>query len=249
VAGGKLKHILAWGAVNAIPPAQGKTQVAFKLDYSGGYGKYHHNYWQTFGHACGHYTGPALPWLVVACTAPDGSFWALQAWERDLPDYGVTPSAAQSAVELHLSHWTGVGAVLTVKTDWSYKRFDHLYGSFVYAGAGVYGFRASSAGVPLDSFGRNVYVDTFDSAYGKGWKRENSFLTHSPNGTFCYGFYPHGSHPAGKGTQYRITIMGPGVTPDVMWTGPSPGAYDATADAADHQDEKTNFPDKSCSLN
>ena len=75
------------------------------------------------------------------------------------------------------------------------------------------------AGNPLDTFGRNIYVDTFDSAYGTGWKRENSFLTHTSTGAFCYGFNPHGSHPAGKGTQYRATVEGPGVTPDVMWQG------------------------------
>jgi len=42
--------------------------------------------------------------------------------------------------------------------------------------------------MPLDSYGRNVFVDTFGSAYGPGWKRENSFLTHGPGGAFCYGF-------------------------------------------------------------
>ena len=29
--GGKLKHVLAWGAVNAIPPNQTHPQLAFKL--------------------------------------------------------------------------------------------------------------------------------------------------------------------------------------------------------------------------
>src|SRR4051812_1704914 len=39
-AGGKVKHVLAWGAVNAISPTQARPQVAFKLDYAGGWGKY-----------------------------------------------------------------------------------------------------------------------------------------------------------------------------------------------------------------
>ncbi len=246
--GGEVKHLLAWGAVNAIKPGSAETQVAFKLDYAGGYGKYKRAYWQTFGDDCGHYAGPELAWAVAVCTAPDGSNWALQAWQRGLPDYGVAPSSSQAAFELHLSHWTGELPVLTVKTDWSYRRFDHLFGSFVYDGAGVYGFHSTPAGVPLDSFGRNLYVDTFDSAYGQGWKRENSFLTHRPDGTFCYGFYPHGSHPSGKGTEYRATIMGPGVTPDVMWQGPAPGPYNATADAAANAIERASFPDRNCSL-
>ena len=41
-AGGKLKHVLAWDAVNAIAPTHARAQVAFKLDYAGGWGKYAH---------------------------------------------------------------------------------------------------------------------------------------------------------------------------------------------------------------
>jgi hypothetical protein len=74
-------------------------------------------------------------------------------------------------------------------------------------------------------------VDTLDSVYGSGWKRENSFLTHTNTGAFCYSVNPHGSHPSGKGTAYRATIIGPGVTPDVMWQGAAPPAYNASADA------------------
>ena len=53
--------------------------------------------------------------------------------------------------------------MLTIKTDWAYRRYDHLYGSFTYDGGGVFGFRSTRFGVPLDTFGRNVYVDTFNS--------------------------------------------------------------------------------------
>lgn len=187
------------------------------------------NYWQTF--SCPHYDGPPLAWQVVACKAPDGSYWAVQSWQRNLPNYGVAPTAAQAAWEIHLSHWTGPLPVLTVNTDWAWHQWDHLYGTFTYLGHPVYGFRATPGGQPLDTFGRNLYVDTFDSAYGSGWKRENSFLVHNPTGVFCYSFNPHGSHPAGNGSQYRATIIGPGLTPDVMWQGASPGPYDAAADA------------------
>ncbi len=108
---------------------------------------------------------------------------------------------------------------LEIDTDWAWHQWDHLFGTFRYANDPVYGFRSTSSGVPLDTFGRNVYVDTFDSAYGTGWKRENSFLTHTGTGAFCYSFNPHGSHPAGKGTRTARPSKGPGVTPDVMWQG------------------------------
>lgn len=248
-AAGKTKHVLAWGAVNAIAPTTARKQVAFSLDYSGGYGKYHKDYWKTFGTTCGSYDGQPLAWEVTACDAPDGSYWALQAWQRALPNYGAAPTSQQAVWELHLSHWTGEVAKLTILTDWSYHRYDHLYGSLTYNGGGVYGFKSTSAGAPLDTFGRNLYVDTFGSAYGAGWKRENSFLTHKPNGTFCYGFFPHGSHPAGKGTMYRATVIGPGVTPDILWQGDAPGEYVASADATANADQRAAFADPACKVN
>lgn len=227
---GRLKHVLAWGAENAIAPTRARPQVALQLDYAGGWGKYHKDYWKTFKDACSPYDGPALAWFVAACTAPDGSYWALQAWQRMLPNYGAVATPAQSAWELRLSHWTGALPVLTISTDWAWHQWDHLFGTFTYGGSPVFGFKATPGGNPLDSFGRNVYVDTYDSVYGSGWKRENSFLTHNPTGAFCYSVNPHGSHPAGNGVRYRATIQGPGVTPDVMWEGTPLGAYDKAAD-------------------
>ena len=124
------------------------------------------------------------------------------------------------AYEVHLSHWTGALPVLTVNTDWSWHQWNHLYGTFTYDGVPVYGLHSTSVGQPLDSFGRNVYLDTYDSAYGPGWRRENSFLTHKGDGVFCYSVNPHPGHPAGTGTDYRATIMGPGVTPGRDVDGP-----------------------------
>jgi hypothetical protein len=222
---GKVKHVLAWGAINAIAPTRARPQVELKLDYAGGWGRYHKNYYKTFGAGCGAYDGPPLAWKVTACKAPDGSYWALQSWQRMLPNYGLTPTASSAVWELRLSHWTGDLPVLTIDTDWAWHQWDHLFGTYTYGESPVFGFRSTPAGNPLDTFGRNIYVDTFDSTYGKGWKRENSFLAHTNTGAFCYSFNPHGPHPSGKGIKYRATVEGPGVTPDVMWQGSSPGAY------------------------
>ena len=247
-AAGKAKHVLVWGALNAIAPTRGRQQVSFKLDYAGGWGKYHQDYWKTFGAACGPYDGPALAWSVTACTAPDGSYWALQAWQRMLPNYGVAPTAASSVWELRLSHWTGDLPVLTIATDWAWHQWDHLYGTYTYGGSPVFGFKSKASGEPLDTFGRNIYVDTFGSTYGAGWKRENSFLSHTGTGAFCYSFNPHSSHPAGKGVKYRATVEGPGVTPDVMWEGTSPGTYDKSADLLAN-DAIAQLGDKQCRAN
>jgi len=112
----------------------------------------------------------------------------------------------------------------------------------------VYGFEATGRGAPLDSYGRNIYVDTFDSRYGRGWHRENSFLTHHRGktlGDFCYGFFPHRSHPPGQGTKYRATVEGPGVTPDVMWAADDAGPYDASVQATQQALER-NWGDPKC---
>ena len=102
----------------------------------------------------------------------------------------------------------------------------------------MHGFKSTSAGVPLDTFGRNLYVDTFDSAYGKGWLRENSFLMHKGTGKFCYGFYSHGSRPEGHGIRYRATIIGPGVLPDIYWEADALGTYDRAFDLQMHETQK-----------
>jgi hypothetical protein len=248
-AAGKVRHVLAWGAVDAIPPTRARKQVAFKLDYSGGYSKYRiSNYWLRFGGVCLPYDGPALAWKVTACKAPDGSYWALQAWQRALPNYGVQPTPAQAAWELRLSHWRGALPLLQITPNWAYRRYDHIFGTYTYGGVPVYGFASTAAGVPLDTFGRNIYVDTYNSAYGPRWNRENSFLTHAPRGAFCYGFYPHGSHPSGNGTTYRATVQGPGVAPDVMWQADAPGPFDPVADARANV-QLTRLGDRLCKPN
>lgn len=228
---GRTHRVLAWGAVNAIAPTQSRRQVKFRLDYAGGWGAYRKQVWKTFKNACGPYDGPALKWLVTACKAPDGSYWAIQSWQRMLPNYGLKPTAKQAVWELRLSHWTGELPVLEVNLNWAYRQYDHLFGRFSYLGNPVHGFRSTSTGVPLDTFGRNLYVDTFNSAYGRGWKRENSFLMHKGSGAFCYGFFPHGARPPGRGERYRATIIGPGVTPDVHWESAAPGPYNRELDA------------------
>jgi hypothetical protein len=233
--------VLAFGAVNARHPTPGQAQVAFRVDYSGGWATYRKILSRGFVDACRKYTGPALPWLVTACTMPDGSHWALQSWQRGLPNLGLDPwTPLQAAWELRLSHWSGDLPKLEIWTNWAYsKRFDHLFGRLTYLGRPAYGFAATTKGAPTDSFGRNIYLDTYDSAYGPGWKRENSFLAHTGTGVFCYGFYPHdpypgypavGRRPPGTGARYRATVIGPGVLPDVSWEGAAPGAYDEARD-------------------
>jgi hypothetical protein len=234
--GGGTKRILAWGAVNARAPQPNLPQVKFRLNYSGrGFN----------GGVCKPYTGPALGWLAAACDGPDGSFWAVQSFPQALPDLGFTPwLSSQRAVWLELSHWTGPVPQLTIGQDWVYGgKFREIYGQMSYLGMPVYGFHTTRFGAPTGGYGSLVYLDVLNApAYGGGWRRENSFVTHKTSGGFCYGFYTFDptrggyQHPPGKnarrgpgvGQQYRLTAHGPGVAPDISWTGPALGPYDTT---------------------
>jgi hypothetical protein len=241
---GKITHVLAWGAVNARPrPSNPKIrQVEFKFDYSGGWRHHHRLTWKHFKNACQPYDGPELAWVVATCKQPNGSYWALQSWQTALPDLGQAPWLGQQKTWwLHLSHWTGNLAQLNVYTDWIYGgRFQEVFGDYTYNGQGIRGFGTTRVGAPTDNFGRLLFLDTYNSAYGPGWLRENSFVSHGPPGMFCYGFYrrnplvggyahprgtPNRKRPSGIGEQYRLTAAGPGVTPDVMWSGPGLHPY------------------------
>lgn len=224
--GGRQKAAAVWGAINALPPSRARKQVEFKVDYSGGFKRLGTPLHKNIRNVCGRYTGPKLPWFVAGCSAPDGSHWALQSFQRLLPNLGLASwLPSQRAYELWVSHWKGDLPQLEAYSGWfGSRKFHQVFGRLTYQGTPVHGFGATSTGVPLDSYGRLVYLDVFNSALGAGWKRENSFLARQPTGHYCYGFfqrnrypwYPKGPpSPAANGEKYRLTAGGPGVTPFV----------------------------------
>src|SRR5690349_19434730 len=123
---GSFHRVVAWGAINAHTPNAKIPQVQFRKDYSG-------RTWASAG-SCRKYDGPKLAWLVTACAAPDGSYWAVQSWRRTLPNFDGRPNGLLGARELHLSRWTGATAKLEAWTDWVYNgRYHHLFGRLTYA--------------------------------------------------------------------------------------------------------------------
>ena len=252
-AGGKAKHVVAWGAINAAFPNPAKKQVEFTVNYNAGWGSsYYTKDASTLANTCGGYDGPKLPWLVVACKAKDGSYWAVQSWQRMLPDFGLQPTPARSVWELRLSHWSGPLPVLTVKQDWAWRKYDAFYGSYTYLGKPMYGFKTDSRGAPLDNWGVLIYLDSFNSAYGRGWRREMGWTAHRGSGNWCYSMNEHQvggqTRPSGKGSAYRMTAQSPGALPDIGWVGKSPGAYNAAADTKANADRRANFPSKACNF-
>ena len=236
--GRAVRHALVWGAVDALPPSQSVPQVRFKIDWTGGW-ETHGNarWWQRIGNHCQAYDGPRLDALVAACRAPDGSYWALQTWQPSLPHRGYPPyKAGQTDWELDVSHWTTPLAQLEVHADWAFDGQAHnLFGRLLYNDVPVHGFHTvKGTGAPQDRYGRSLYIDTFDSAYGSGWKRETSIVFRNPTGVFCYSFWPthdvslpgKPARPAGNGAKYRIEVLGPGVTPNLSVVVPDPGSWD-----------------------
>ncbi|MBD0348786.1 MAG: hypothetical protein ICV59_06510 [Thermoleophilia bacterium] len=238
---GQRREVLAWGAVDAVHPSPIASQVQFKVDYAGGWRKYRKPVRNGFRDTCRPYDGPRLVWLVAACKAGDGSYWALQSWQRIQPMRGFAAfRPAHMRYELHLSHWTGPLGDLQVSPNWTYGgMWQGLFGRLLYRGKPVHGYRTPSDR-RSDFHARYFYIDTYDSVWGQGWKRAAAKVTHNPNGGFCFSFvrdrpppaYPSSEfRPPGNGERHRVTVMGPGVTPVVQWEGPGLGAYDRAADA------------------
>jgi hypothetical protein len=233
---GATRHVLVWGAINALTPESGQAQVRFKHDYSGGLHTLHRAAWVSFVDECRAYDGPPLAYFVAGCTARDGSYWAIQRWQRNLPHRGWPPwTAAQRVWELRVAHWSGPLAKVELHADWAFHGEAHgLFGRLTYAGAPVHGFHTTATGEPTDSYGRSLYIDTRNSKYGTGWARETSIVFRNPTGAFCYSFWPthdtslpgQPGRPAGNGDRYRISVVGPGVTPDVVAETPDPGSWD-----------------------
>jgi hypothetical protein len=135
-----------------------------------------------------------------------------------MPNHGGTTAPA----ELRVSHFT-LPVAHFVDLQWR-RRFGAplLYGRLVWRGQGVYGFSSTSRGSPTDSYSRLVFIDTYNSRLGRGWRHENSILTQGPGqrgyrcgapGCFEYSF--SGRARAALGQQFRLTADGPGVTPIV----------------------------------
>jgi hypothetical protein len=237
---GKVRRVLAWGAVDARHPSREVRQARFRFDYAGGWGKYRREVWKGFRNVCRPYDGPELVYLVAACKAADGSYWALQIWQRIQPLRGF-PAFRPNHMdyELHLSHWREPQAVLEVSPNWTYDgRFQGLFGRLLYRGVPVHGY-ATPSNRRRDDHARFFYIDTYNSVYGPGWKRDAAVVTHVGNGAFCFSFVPQKpppgypndrTRPPGDGERHRVTVMGPGVTPVIQWEGRALGRYDPVRD-------------------
>ena len=206
---------------------------------------------------CGRYDGPVLAERRRRLQGARRLVLGRAELAAAAPDLGFTPWLPEmNAQWLEVSHWTGDVAQLETGSNWVYGgRFQAIFGRLTYNDQPVYGFGTTRFGAPTDGFGSLIYLDTFNSVYGPGWRRENSFVTHNPTGVFCYGFYPFDptkggyKHPPGQtakrgpgtGEKYRLTASGPGVTPNVaaIIDGSHPYDRSSAADVAWQQQQSS----------
>ena len=205
-----MRTLVAWGAMNARPPNRTQPQVAFKLQYGG-----------IFGPTCAApYKGPPLAWLVAACTTPDGAHWALQAWQRMLPNYGVAPTPKQrpgsfgsrtgrERCPCSRSGPTGRTAASTTSTAGSPTRAEASSGSARLASAS----RSTPTGATSSSTRSNRVRPRLE---------EREQLPDALAAEVLLRVLSARAHPVGNGRKYRATVIGPGVTPDVTWQGLAP---------------------------
>jgi hypothetical protein len=133
-----------------------------------------------------------LPMLVELRRMPNGRFVALQSWRR----------LKGGPVELRFSRWRGAPTRLPIRAACCKWRSEMVKGRATFHGKPVYGYSATPSGVPLDKFGRNVYID-FAKKDGV-WRRTMGILTHRPTGKFSLWIRPYW-----RGRQYRARMIGP----------------------------------------
>ena len=189
---------------------------------------------------------------------PDGSHWAVQSWQRGLPNLGFDPwKPLQSSRELRLSRWSTELPKLELWTNWAYsKRFHHVFGRFSWLGQPVFGFGSTTKGVTHGQL-RAQHLPRHAQLGVRPRLEARELVPRPPrHGVFCYGFYPHdpypgypagGRRPEGKGERYRATAIGPGVMPDVTWEGDAPVTYDEALDRQLVEAQRTLYAgDKLC---
>ena len=201
----------------------GCRQVSFRLDYSGGWGSRRKDLWRGFRTSAAPTRARSSTTSSPRARRPTARTGSSRSGAACCRRSASAPRSRSGPTELHLSHWSGELPEFVVKVDWVYKRYDHLYGWLKYKGKGVYGFRATRYGSPLDKWGRNVFVDTYNSRYGRGWKRENGFLTHRGDRRLLLRLLSARQPPGRQGQPVPGDRDGPRSDADHVLAGPCAG--------------------------
>ena len=214
---GRTRHVLVWGAANALAAEPGGAAGSFhdRLDRRLGDVR-PHDLADASAMRAAPTTGPPLADVVAACKGSDGSYWAVQRWQPKLaaPRLSAVQGGADRLGARRLAlDGPDRRARASTPTGRSTAKRTTCSGGSRYGGVPVYGFHTvKGTGAPQDRYGRSLYIDTLDSAYGRGWKRETSIVFRNPTGVFCYSFWPTndvvaaGPAAAPRGRRQRVPL-------------------------------------------
>ena len=141
--------------------------------------------------------------------------------------------ATRGAWELRLSHWTGAAPRARTLDGLVLPSLPPSLRRLTYRDKGVFGFRVDTVRRPArhvrpEHLRRHLRLRRTDRLEAR-----EQLPDPRPRRGLLLRLLPARSRTgSATGTRYRATVIGPGVTPDVMWQGPAPGAFDAAADAA-----------------
>ena len=103
--------------------------------------------------------------------------------------------------------------------NWTYGgTLQGLFGRLLYDGKPVHGFKTADGVAEATSNARYVYIDTLNSAYGPGWKRDGAkrdahrqrrLLLQLRTALVPPAGYPSVPSVSGQGERHRVTVMGP----------------------------------------
>ena len=162
---GKVRHVLVWGALNAVPPSdQSVRQVRFSYDYAGGWGKYRKaSYWKTFRNACTPYDGPPLVYFVLRVQGAGRHLLGDSALAARTPAPRLRAVVAIADVRTSCTSPTGRASSRSSRSTPTGRTAGSGRGCSVASPTSATRSSASARpaqGNPFDRYGRNVYIDT-----------------------------------------------------------------------------------------
>ena len=244
----------------------GRAPAEVQARLLGRLGHVPHGLLEDFPGSCGRYDGPALPNIVAACKAPDGSYWAAQSWPQPLPNLGFTPwSPELRANWLEVSHWTvrsrSSRPARTGCTAGASRRSSAA--TRISARRSTASARRASARRPTASAASSISTRTTRCTVGLATRelvRHSQpdrrlllrlLLVRSDEGRLQASARLDGEARPRRGEKYRLLASGPGVTPNVATIVDGLHAFDPAnpADVAWQTQQSSillSWGDKSC---
>ena len=226
---GQVRRVLAWGALDAVVPDPSVPQQRFELDYDGRLGQVPQgSATGARSRTCaGRTPGPrsrTASRRAPRLTAPTGRSRAGSGSSR----CAASPASGPCTWRGSCTSRTGRRRSPCSRSRRTGRTAapSRACSDGCCTGEGPCTARRHRRGTPGPRTRATSTSTRSTPSTAPGWKRDGAKVTHVGSGGFCYSFAPLAAPPAGypavptvsgKGERHRVTVMGPGVTPDVQW--------------------------------